>query len=650
MARRVEITIEGESGDIRRESKRAATAIRTVDRAAISASTSIRGIGRSAAGLAAGFVGVAAVQSAIRSLATESIQFENALAQVNTISDLTAEGFADVTAQVTALSAVIPKTRADLGLGLYQTLSAGITDTSQAFEVLETSARLATAGFVSVEASVSTVTAVINAYGLAASDAGRVSDILFTTVERGVTTIPRLAVTLGTVITTASQANITFEETAAAVAAITKAGIESATATTSLNALLFGIISPSGKAAAAAKMLRIEYNLAALEAQGLQGFLQGVLKATDGNVEAIVELSGNVRAARAALVLAGGGADDFAEALDAMADSAGAADEALAKVIDTTANRGTLLRSQLGRIFQPAIDDLIRYGLAFAEVTVSILDAGASIQKRVNDLFSRTSEAFQPLISEEDVRNANALTQSYIDALRPLEPAIAQVGVISRDTARAIVEVNQALTESSLPFLAAQRRAEDLAEHIESIRDAYLDLANVASRGIATPAPIDPSFTEAITQLADGTQLASLRLEVEETESVFDGLAESVARNMEEVVRVIFDANSTASDILRSLGAAIANILLQVGANALTNRFAPGAANQTAGADPINVRAGLGLTVIINNTANVQSTDAGVRRMVDEALPEFTAASQRALTGALQSHTPLRNALRRALR
>ena len=54
--------------------------------------------------------------------------------------------------------------------------------------------------------------------------------------------------------------------------------------------------------------------------------------------------------------------------------------------------------------------------------------------------------------------------------------------------------------------------------------------------------------------------------------------------------------------------------------------------------------------MIINNTANVQSTDAGVRRMVDEALPEFTAASQRALTGALQSHTPLRNALRRALR
>ena len=328
-------------------------------------------------------------------------------------------------------------------------------------------------------------------------------------------------------------------------------------------------------------MLRIEWSLAALEAKGLQGFLEGVRDATGGSVEQLERLTGNTRAARAAFVLAGGGADAFAEKLEELEQAAGATDEAFEKVLDTTANRGTLLRSQLGRIFQPAIDDLIRYGLAFAEVTVSILDAGASIQKRVDDLFSRTSEAFQPLISEEDVRNANALTQSYIDALRPLEPAIAQVGVISRDTARAIVEVNQALTESSLPFLAAQRRAEDLAEHIESIRDAYLDLANVASRGIATPAPIDPSFTEAITQLADGTQLASLRLEVEETESVFDGLAESVARNMEEVVRVIFDANSTASDILRSLGAAIANILLQVGANALTNRFAPGAANQT---------------------------------------------------------------------
>ena len=326
--------------------------------------------------------------------------------------------------------------------------------------------------------------------------------------------------------------------------------------------------------------------------------------------------------------------------------------QSLAEVQAQVNELSTVLRTQLAIAIAENADGI----RALAEVATRAASAIGFLGRVFSGLTS--GGAFGPisgLVAEfyrlDDAAEAADATVSDLDTtITEFAATAAELAAETRAAAIHLVEINQALTESSLPFLAAQRRAEDLAEHIESIRDAYLDLANVTSRGIATPAPIDPSFTEAITQLADGTQLASLRLEVEETESAFDGLAESVARNMDEVVRTIFNANATASDILRSLGAAIANIILQVGASALTNRFAPGTANQTAGADPINARAGLGLTVIINNTANVQSTDAGVRRMVDEALPEFTAASQRALTGALQSHTPLRNALRRALR
>ena len=81
-----------------------------------------------------------------------------------------------------------------------------------------------------------------NAWGDAAGSFENISDILFQTVKKGVTTFPELAKALGNVAGTASQAGISMQETMAAFAALTKVTKSSNISMTYLRNLIVAII------------------------------------------------------------------------------------------------------------------------------------------------------------------------------------------------------------------------------------------------------------------------------------------------------------------------------------------------------------------------------------------------------------------------
>ena len=359
----------------RAENTKLASSYKTVGTAAAGAGRKVGGLGRAMksagkaiAGLAAGFLGVTGLSRAFRFLLTDASKFETAMAQVATISKATGDELADLTDRVRDLSTRLPKSAEDLGYGYYQVLSAGITDTNEAFQVLESSARLASAGLLDTRDSVKVVTAVLNAYNLGADRAADVTDILFTTVEKGVTTVPELAAAMGNVIGTASQLGVSFDQVGAAVAALTKVLPNTEVATTSLNNLFFSVIKTGSEAQSTAKRLGIEWNLAGLQGMGFAGWIEHVTEKADGNIDTLVKLTGSMRAARAVLVLAGESAENFVDALDGMEDRAGATDRALAKTNGTLAAQATMLKNKVSAAWSEFALSITKAGVAMGNL------------------------------------------------------------------------------------------------------------------------------------------------------------------------------------------------------------------------------------------------------------------------------------------
>ena len=119
----------------------------------------------------------------------------------------------------------------------YQAISASV-DTADAVSFVGTSVGLAKAGFLETADAVDVLTTIINAYGLEASDAGRLSDILIQTQNDGKTTVNELSQSMGQVIPLASAYGVNIENLAASYAQLTKNGVATAQAGTYLKSML----------------------------------------------------------------------------------------------------------------------------------------------------------------------------------------------------------------------------------------------------------------------------------------------------------------------------------------------------------------------------------------------------------------------------
>jgi len=252
-----------------------------------------------------------------------------------------------------------------LAAGFYDIQSSGFAG-ADAMTVLQASTKAASAGLTDTAVASKAITAVLNAYGMSADQATRVSDTLFRTVDIGVVSFEELATNLGDVVGTGAVAGVTIEELGAAFATMTKGGISAAESATALNQLMLSFISPSKAAAGAAVALGVDLSAAALQSKGLAGVMAEVTQKTGGSVEALSALFPNVRALKAALSLTRGEMGPFAEDLATIGTAAGATQAAFE--IQTRSFAAQMASFQntlqglfigLGQIILPVLTDLI---------------------------------------------------------------------------------------------------------------------------------------------------------------------------------------------------------------------------------------------------------------------------------------------------
>jgi TP901 family phage tail tape measure protein len=305
-------------------------------------------------------------------------EFETAMAEVSTIAGESIVKMEKLREGVLDLAKAMPQSAKDLGSGLYQVISAGVTETADALIVLRASAVAATAGLTDTRTAVDAVTTVLNAYQRSASEASAVTDVLFKTVELGKVTFPELAQNIGNVATSAALAGVSIQEVGASIATLTKFGIKAAEATTSLNRLFLTLTSKSKEQTAAFEAMGIEFNVATVRSKGFVGLLQELNKLTDEQIDQLAELFPNIRAARAAFVLAGKGTAEYVKILGKTHAAQGAAQRAADKMNATLTNQARILAGNISILFQ--------------RLANKILPGVVKALESVNDLFLSGTE------------------------------------------------------------------------------------------------------------------------------------------------------------------------------------------------------------------------------------------------------------------
>lgn len=319
---------------LRKNAKRAFTALRT---GALLAGRALKtvlvpGIGQ----LVLALSGLAIFVTITRSAA----EFGKTMAEVSTIVDTTVVDIDALSAAVLDLSAAQGSRELETAKALYQSISAGVGDASEAMVFLEKANRLAVGGVAELSSTVDVLSSILASYNLKVGQTERLSDILFTTVKNGKTTISELSTSLGQVTPIAAQFGVTFEELTAAIGTITLSGVQTAEAATQVRAALVALGKKAGEVDELFRnRLGKSFDDQTIATRGLVPVLQDLRNALGGSDTALLAFLGRVEAANATLNLTGRNVEKFTRLLRENEKSAGAAGEAFEKQIASPAFR-----------------------------------------------------------------------------------------------------------------------------------------------------------------------------------------------------------------------------------------------------------------------------------------------------------------------
>ncbi|RLM56918.1 phage tail tape measure protein, partial [Halorubrum sp. Atlit-26R] len=160
--------------------------------------------------------------AAVRQAATFDKAMSESLSVMGSVSEAMEEDLRD-TAQEVATSTEHSHQRA--ARALYFLSSAGL-DASESMEALPAAADFATAGQMRLQEATSILTTTMQAYRREASEVPEITDTLAATVANSNTTMSQMSTAMSQVGPVASSMGVSLNETAAAIGAISNAGVQ----------------------------------------------------------------------------------------------------------------------------------------------------------------------------------------------------------------------------------------------------------------------------------------------------------------------------------------------------------------------------------------------------------------------------------------
>ncbi|MBK8191478.1 MAG: phage tail tape measure protein [Vampirovibrionales bacterium] len=302
----------------------------------------------------------------------EADKFDEAFREITTLVKEPIGNLQEFRTQILAYAADSTQSLDQVTKATYNAISQGISyqDSLKAVALAE---KLAVGGKAELNDSLQFLVGTLNAYGQGIDQAEKYSDIFFTTVRLGKTTIPELSASIGGVTGVAANGGVAVEQLGAAIATLTSAGINTAEGFTALKATISAILAPGEQAKKLADDLGINFNEAGLKSLGFAGVLDQVKEKTGLSADKLKTLFGSTEAVNAVMILAGSNADKFKANLLEMSNVSGATQAAFDKMKDATSNLAQAFTVALIKIGDPLLDEFGAIEEALGELAKSFI-------------------------------------------------------------------------------------------------------------------------------------------------------------------------------------------------------------------------------------------------------------------------------------
>jgi TP901 family phage tail tape measure protein len=278
--------------------------------------------------------------------------------------------------------------------GIYQAMSAGVPR-DNIFEFMRTAARAAVVDGSAMATSVDGLTSILNAFGMAYSEAGEVAIKMQKTVNNGKTTIEELGTSLSKVTSFAATMGVSIDDVLAAVATLTSKGDTTSEAVTQISAAILSVNEELGDGAFAThgfiKSLQIMREKAEGSANVLRKMtgrkegMSAILKLTDGSMVKFIDTMEDLTSK----------ADPLSDAIDGSTGDAIALDKAWQGVQNVWRETGALIShymeptlTKMAYLFNAAADGMKQareraewLTLAFREMNLRAMDFQETILK-----------------------------------------------------------------------------------------------------------------------------------------------------------------------------------------------------------------------------------------------------------------------------
>lgn len=288
-----------------------------------------------------------------------AMQYEASMQKIVGLVGVSQKQVDDWSQQLLALGPQVAKSPQELADALYYIASAGFKG-ADAISVLDATARAASAGLGETMDVANAVTSAVNAYGIANLSASKATDILVAAVRDGKMPVAALAPVMGQVIPMANRMGVSFDQVAAAMAIVSRTGMDMSTAAVGLNQFFTGLLKTTPKGVKALKSVGLTY--ADLRADlkkpgGLPAVIQLLNDKFKGADTELVKVIPNVRALRPLLSILAQDGKTTAGIFTDVADSVGSSGKAFKTAAET---------------------DLFKYNQAVTQMQSSAISFGAS--------------------------------------------------------------------------------------------------------------------------------------------------------------------------------------------------------------------------------------------------------------------------------
>lgn len=321
-----------------------------------------------------GVLGVAAVKMAG--------DFDENMRKVWSLTEASEDTFKGWKRSIQGLTKDVPQSANEMAEAFYWVTSnmPDATD-AQRLETLRIAARGATGGVAELADTTSALTQAQNAYR--EQNPQKYMDVMNKAVERGSITLQDFVSNQGKYVGAAAIANVSVEETSAAMATLTRNAIPADTAAMALNQTMMAFLKPTDAAVEVAEKYGIELTLAALKSKGLAGAMMEV--ANNVPDEELANIFPNIRALKAVFPLAGIAAEDFAADLVHMQNAAGTTDRMFKRNVGSLSNQWKIMTNAFKRGMEAIGEKILPYVTkAFGKVSEALRGDNETFNKLVS--------------------------------------------------------------------------------------------------------------------------------------------------------------------------------------------------------------------------------------------------------------------------